>query len=333
MNPSVGDAYVTVDFVAASVFQKSNWWTNLVEKNRLATANTALSGTINGRSIDDARASKPIELRKNNSLVGFGFAPIVIERFPTTYSKLELRVNIAKSSQDGLADLLSALGDISSSTPSLQVSQSAMGIVNGSKALADFLFKKELIKAHATSVMQFPASGNSLPAGLYVSLAGDSEADYAPITNNPANLHWNGAALKWNGAGIENMKLSYYVVRVRYDRRVFGDPLASLSLSSKPWVSLYQIANGKVSLIVPGTDLQALRVEVIHHLINANTLLDADPDYIQAEKDEVKGVVLAKINALLNQKRPDAAPFSVPSDSLGLRILMEELQKKNEKPK
>lgn len=334
MNPSVGDAYITVQFVDAGVFQKSNWWTNLVEKNRVATANTALSGTINGRSIDDARASKPIELRKNNSLVGFGFAQFIIERFPTTYSKLELRVNIAKSSQDGLADLLSALGDISSGTPSLQVSQSAMGIVNGSKALADFLFKKDLIKAHAQSVMQFPASGNSLPAGLYVSLAGDSAADYAAITNNPQNLHWNGAALKWNGAGIESMKLSYYVVRVRYDRRVFADPLASLSLSpSKPWAALYQIANGKVSLIVPGTDLQALRVEVIHHLINANTLLDADPDYIQVEKDEVKTAVLAKINGLLIERRPGAALFSVPADTLGRRILLEELQKKNEKPK
>jgi len=332
MNPTVGDAYITVQFVDAGVFQKSNWWTNLVEKNRVATANTALSGTINGRSIDDARASKPIELRKNNSLVGFGFAQFIIERFPTTYSKLELRVNIAKSAQDGLADLLSALGDISSSTPSLQVSQSTIGIINGSKALADFLFKKQLIKAHAQSVMQFPASGNSLPAGLYVSLAGDSAADYAAITNNPQNLHWN-AALTWNGAGIESLKLSYYVVRVSYDRRVFADPLASLSLTSKPWVALYQIANGKVSLIVPGTDLQALKVEVIHHLINANTLLDADPDYIQAEKDEIKSAVLAKINALLNQKRPGAPPFSVPSDTLGLRILMEELQKKNEKPK
>jgi hypothetical protein len=333
MNPSVGDAYLTVQFVDAGVFQKSNWWTNLVEKNRVGTANTALSGTINGRNVDDARASKPIELRKNNSLVGFGFAPIVIEMFPTTYSKLELRVNIAKSSQDGLADLLSALADISNSTPSLQVSQSTMGIVNGSKALADFLFKKQLIKTHAQSVMQFPATGNSLPAGLYVSLAGDSAADYAPITDNPANLHWNGAALKFNGAGLESMKLSYYIVRVRYDRRVFTDPLASLSLSSKPWVALYLVANGKVSLIVPGTDLQALRVEVIHNLINANTLLDADPDYIQAEKDELKDAVLAKINALLNQKRPGAAPFSVPADTLGRRILLEELQKKNEKPK
>src|SRR5215213_5494851 len=127
-----------------------------------------------------------------------------------------------------------------------------MGIVNGSKALADFLFTKRLIKTHAQSVMQFPATGNSLPACLYVSLAGDSAADYAPITDNPANLHWNGAALKFNGAGLESMKLSYYIVRVRYDRRVFTDPLASLSLSSKPWVALYLVANGKVSLIVPG---------------------------------------------------------------------------------
>lgn len=84
-NPTVGDAYLTVDFVSARVYQKSNWWTNLVEKNRVGVVDTSLSGLVNGRDVGDTRASKPRELRKNDSLVDFGFAPIVVVRFPTTY--------------------------------------------------------------------------------------------------------------------------------------------------------------------------------------------------------------------------------------------------------
>lgn len=334
-NPTLGDAYLTVDFVSARVYQKSNWWTNLVEKNRSGIVDTNLSGVVNGTNVSDVRASKPIELRKNDSLVDFGFAPIVVVRFPTTYSKLELRVNIAKSSKDGLAELLDALGDISASTPSLQVSQATLGIVSGTKLLADFLFNKSLLKAHAHSVIDFPASGNSLPAGLYVSLAGDSATDYGSIVNNSPEvikqkLRWNGASLRWDGQEIR--KLTYYVVRVRYSQRVFADPLAFLSLSpSKPSAALYQIANGKVSLIAPGTDMERLKVEVINHLINANTLLDNDPDYIQKEKDEIKARILEKINSLLMQKRPDAAPLQVPVDPVGVLLMnkavQEELQK------
>lgn len=334
-NPTLGDAYLTADFVAARVYQKSNWWTNIVEKNRVGVIDTKLSGMANGRDVSDARTSKPIELRKNNSLVDLGFATNVAGRLPTTFSRLELTVNIGKSSKDGLAELLSALGDISASTPSLQLSQSTLGIVSGAKLLADFLFNKTLLKAHAQSVIDFQPTGNSLPAGLYVSFAADSAADYSSIINNSPDvikqkLRWNGGALRFDGQELG--KLTYYIVRVHYMRRVFDDPLASLSLSpSKPWAALYQIANGKVSLIVPGTDLEKLKVEVINHLINANTLLDNDPDYIQKEKDEIKAAVLAMINSRLIQKRPGAVPFKVPVDTTGVEILKkvvrEELQK------
>lgn len=234
-----------------------------------------------------------------------------------------------------MAELLDALAEISAGTPSLQVSQSTLGIVSGAKLLGDFLFNKNLLKAHAQSVIDFPAAGNSLPAGLYVSLAADSAADYSSITNNSAEvikqkLRWNGAGLQWDGKEIG--KLTYYIVRVHYTQRVFADPLAFMSLApSKPAAALYQIANGKVSLIVPGTDLEKLRVEVINHLINANTLLDSDPDYIQKEKDEIKAKVLEKINAQLTKKRPDAAPLKVPLDPVGAEILnkvmSEELRK------
>jgi len=306
VTPTLGGSYVTVEFLGGEIYQRSNWWTNLVERNRVGVIDVKIAGRVNNRDYEDIRASPPIELRRNDSQATIGWRQIVVRRLPTVYQNLRMNVRFSKSSKDGLQDLLTTLTAISNQTPSLQVSQSAMGIVSGSKAVVDFLFNQRLLVNRLESTMDFPDSGLSLRPGTYVVLAADDNSGFNQYLTTPASgrgLSYNDTTsqLSWDGRPLS--KVSFFVVRVKYDNQVFAQPLDSLSFSStKPWASLYQIAQGKINTITAVDQSQRMGNEITNHLANGNSLLDNDPDYIQSEKNRIKDAVLADTQRKLNDR-------------------------------
>jgi hypothetical protein len=340
ITPTVGDTYLTVDFVSGRLHQNSTWWTNFVERNRVGVVDVTLTGRINGTDFEDTRTSGPIELRRNNSLLDVGFSQNIVRRLPTTYSNLQMRVRISKSSKDGLGALITTLSEISNKTPGLQPSQAVIGAVSAAKSIASFLFQEKLVVEHLRSVIQFPDSGETLKPGLWASLAADSTEEYVKyLSQPPANgtgLTWDGSRLLWNDHRLQGV--TYFVVRVSYSKRVFEDPLASLSFSkTKPWAALYQIALEKIDTITNAAEAAKIAGEIHNHLINGNTLLNNDPDYIRAEQKQIREAVNSEAQRLIDDrinKILAAAPGSgggvppkpriimtVPEDTLGEKIL------------
>lgn len=300
--PSLGATYVWAVIRGASVYQNSNWWTQFVERNRQAVVEVSLEGQLLNTRVSDTRTSRPIELRRDNSNYDFGYSATVVQALPTTFQSLQLAIGLTKSAQDGLGTLLASLGELSMSTPALNVSQASMGVVSATKAIADFLFQKRLIERRAQSTLPLIGSGPTLQAGTYAILAGDSQKDYLQYLQEPPGrpgLRWNGSALTWDGKPLQ--RVSYFVVEISYTTRIFQDPINSLTFA-KGWTALYQVARRKVDNIKAPTDTLRIAEEIRSHLAAAQTLLDGDIDYVQRERDEIHTAIKALVQKELDAR-------------------------------
>lgn len=306
----LGATYVWAVIRGAAVYQNSNWWTQFVERNRQAVVEISIEGQLFNTRISDTRTSRPIELRRNDSIVDFGYSAIVVQALPTTFQSLQLGIGMTKSSQDGLGTLLTSLGELSAATPALSVSQASLGVVTATKAVADFLFQKRLVEKRAYSTFPLVGSGPTLDAGVYAILAGDSQQDYAGYLQAPANgngLHWNGSVLTWDGRPVQ--RVSYFVVEISYTTRIFSDPTHVLTFGgTKPWSALYQVARRKVGLINNSADALKISEEIRSHLAAAQTLLDGDIEYVQPERDAIHTAIKALTQKEFDQRLAALAP-------------------------
>ncbi len=199
--PSPGASYMTVYVRAATVYQMSNWWTRIVERNRQSVLTISLDGTVAGIHFSQTKVGDPIELRRIDSMVDLGYSGVVIERLPTTFSGMTFSLQINKTSKDGLNDLISMASDMSKTQPpTLSITQQQLGVVSLSKSLADYLFGKHLLVKKLSTQSAIPSTGLLHP-GIYACLAADSNVDYARYLapGNPG-LHWDGTQLTYNNA-------------------------------------------------------------------------------------------------------------------------------------
>lgn len=294
--PSAGAAYMTLYLRAATVYQHSNWWTNFVQTSPQAVLTINLSGTIAGISVSQTKTGDPVELHTNHSMVDLGFSGIVVDHLPMTFSGLTFNLQINKTAKDGLQDLITEVATLSSEQPPvLSISQQAMGIASFSKSLADFLFRKNLLVREAEIQSPIPASGILQP-GVYVCFAGDSEADYDQyLAPGTPGLQWSGSRLTYNGNPVQ--KVSYFVIEVGYNKRVYAQPLDVLSSITLPWVQLYLLAEREVTKINTCAEADSVSSDILSHLTDASALLYNDPDLINDEKDDVYNSLYKKINA------------------------------------
>lgn len=299
--PSPGAAYMTLYVRAATLYLNSNGWTNFIERNRQAVLTVNLSGTIAGIGVSQTRTGDPVELHRNHTMVDLGFSGIVVDHLPMTFSGLTFNLQINKTARDGLQDLITEVATLSSEQPPvLSISQQAMGITSFSKSLADFLFRKDLLVKEAEIQSPVPASGVLQP-GVYVCFAGDSEADYDRyLTPASPGLQWSGSRLTYNGKPVQ--RVSYFVIEVGYNKRVYAHPLDALSSTTSPWVQLYLLAEREIPTINSAADAARVTNDIQSHLTDASALLYSDPDLINDEKDDIANAVYQKINKARHQR-------------------------------
>jgi hypothetical protein len=304
-SPTPGAAYMTVAVRAVSFYQNSNFWTSFVETNRQAVITASLNGIIAGTQVSQTQTGQPVDLRRNRSIVDLGYAGILVDHLPTTFSGMTMSVQVNKTAKDGLQGLISQVAQLSATTPpTLSISQQAMGITSLSKNIADFLFHAQLLVQGITSKNPLPANGLLAP-GIYVSLAGDSESDYSQYLapGNPG-LSWSGTQLTYNGMLVQ--RISYFVIEVAYQKRLFAQPTDALSLGGiKSWAALFQLGKREINTFNTEAEAEKTVNDVQSHLSDARTLLDADPDYIQGEKDDIYGAVYADVNSAYQKRLMD----------------------------
>lgn len=297
---SPGAAYMTMYLRAGTVYQNSNWWTNFVERNRQAVLTLNLNGTFANVQVSKTIVGNPINLQHNRSSVDLGYSGIVVDHLPTTFTGATFNVQINKTARDGLSDIITMVSSLSQAQPPvISVSQQAMGIINVSKSLADYLFSKNLLVTRVQSQSALPAGGLLAP-GVYVCMAGDSTTDYQQYLTGQS-LKWDGSLLTFNNAPVQ--AVSYFVIEVGYYSKFFARPLDSLSFgAAKPWAALYLIAEADVPNINDAVSEQKIHDDIQSHLNDARTLLSNDQDLIEDEREAIALAVHDKIQTDMNAR-------------------------------
>jgi hypothetical protein len=293
--PAIGEGYMTVSVKAAAAYTNSNWWTSFVEKNRQAVLTANLTGTIANVPVAQTITSNAVQLQKNRSMVDLGFAGVLVDHLPTTFSGMNVTIQINKTAQDGLQGLISQVSQLASAQPQvLAISPETMQITSFAKSVADFLFHANLLVMQAQTKSPFPASG-ALDPGLYVCFAGDSEAEYSQYLQHPDQLKWSGAQLTFSGAPLSGV--SFFIIEVDYAATFFAKPLDSLSFgASKPWVTLMLTAEAEIPGINTAAQASTDVNDIQSHLWDARTLLLQDYSFINDERDAINAAVYAKLN-------------------------------------
>jgi len=319
---------------AATVYQKSGWWTNFVEDHRQAVLTANLDATINNVPVSQTVTGNAVELRKNDSMVDLGFSGALVDLLPNTFSGMTVNLQINKTAQDGLQNLISQISSLSTTQPPIltaAVTSQVTSITSFAKSITDFLFKSSLLVKKAETRNPF-TGGAGVDPGLYVCFAADSDDQYQQYLLNPAQLNWNGAVLTFNGTPVS--KVSYFIIEVGYQPTFFAKPLDALSFgASKPWVALYLAALREIPRINTAAQAKTTSDDVQSHLFDASTLLDQDYGFIDSERDSIASAVYNKINDAYHARLkainldPATAPQPPPPDSKVSNATVSEVSK------
>jgi hypothetical protein len=214
---------------------------------------------------------------------------------------MTLTVQINKTAQDGLQNLISQVNQLSTAQPPvLAISAQSMQITSLAKNVADFLFNARLIETKLQTRNPFPAAGG-LDPGTYVCFAGDQQPDYQQYLADPSKLSWNGAVLTFQGQPVN--KVSYFLIEIDYQTSYFAKPLDSLSFgASKPWVTLYLTAENEIPGVNTCTQAATAQNDIQSHLSDARTLLVQDYGFTNDERDAISNAVYTKLNEAIKAR-------------------------------
>lgn len=321
---SPGAEYMTVFFRKAAVYQNSNWYTRMIERNtRQSVLSIAIDGTLAGTAhISDIKLGDAVELRRNDAIVDLGYSGVLLDHIPTTFSGVSVTVSLNKTANDRVKELIGVFSELSKTQPpTLSVSQQTLGVVTASKSFADYLFGKNLLVKKLSTRSALPSTG-LLPAGVYAVLAGDSENDYSRYlisSEEQSGLEWKDGQLLYDKKPLQ--RLSYFVIEIGYDKRFFKAPLDFLSYSRvKPAAALFEVARAKVPGITSPSVVSKIKDEIRSNLADARHLLSQDPDYIEEEKKDIEKAVHDEIETDLSARLGELnidpkQPLSEPADT------------------
>lgn len=332
---ALGASYLSVNFVAASVYQDSNWWTNLVEQNRSAVASVEVNGNLSGgKSFSDKRISPAIEIQRNKKNIDFGWAQTLVRDLPVSFTSMSIGVGIAKTSADGVEQLIGAATELSKKVPPLAASDATLGAVSAAKLLVDFIFDKQLAVAKLKSANPLTApAGTTLEPGYYAVLAGTASDEYQNFLQPPSGgtgLSWDGAVLRYNGKPLQG--LTYFVVEVAYKEHLYDPknlPDAALT-SERNWAKLYRSAIAEARQIADIKNIGDASRKIGQIKADAEQLLNEDADFVQAERTTIQSKVTESLNRIIKNRyntllaaEKDKLPFEVFSVRSNVRILLE----------
>jgi len=310
--------YVSIQIAGERINHNSNWWTNLISKNRHAfvTVNVKADYETN-KSLEDTRSSKMIKIENRLQPVDLGWSQYIVREIPSTFNSIKVNLSLSSTSEDGADEVISIASDLSSTIPALSVAQSYLGIVSGAKLILDKVFQKSLAKTYLISNNEIlSGSQNNIMPGYYVIFGENSATSYQTYASNPSKLHWDGAQLKYENTPITN--INYFIVLVEAKQAIFPKKdLNILSNVDATWAKFYIQANQKIGSMQK-EDIEQTKKSVRELLTSAKMVLDSDPNYIYSEKQEMDTSIRSILTLNFNVREEflnGGGPFTPISDN------------------
>ncbi|HMI01257.1 MAG TPA: hypothetical protein VK541_02175 [Pedobacter sp.] len=299
-------SYLSVKVVNSKIYHQSDWWSNLVGKNKKAFYTINVSASYpNGSNVANRWSSGQVSIEKKMTPIEIGWSQSLVNEIPTVFTSLKIDITLGFNSVDGVDKTIGIISDISKTTPAISAIQGYMGAVTGTKAILDELFDKKLAASYISSNHEIMASSqNMLAPGYYVIFGEKTSLNYEKYKNNATKLVWNGNSLLYDNAHINDV--NYVVILLEAKPKLFPvKDINILSSTELPWVKFYMKVN---SLIDDWSDLTSsskVLAEARENLTAAKALLDNDPIYIYSEKEEIHITLKDLFTKKYNKKKDD----------------------------
>ncbi len=299
-------SYLSIQIQQARIYNKSDWYTTLVGRNRQAFIAAEVTANYPGAvNFTDRRSSDATNIKKSKQPVDIGWGHNIIEFIPTSFTKLNLKVTLNSTAKDGVDDVIKVASAVSQSAPPLTIAQSTLGVITGAKQILDQVFNKSLAQTYLTSDYDLsPLSIFSEQPGYYVSFGADVATQYQQYTNDPSKLSWDGQNLKFNNNFINDA--TYFVILIESRDEYFEKKdFSILSSNQTPWASLYQDSFNCISQVISKPTYDTQLANIRNNLLNAKVFLDKDNGYLQSEKIEINDALKAIVQTSLDKRVKD----------------------------
>ena len=278
--------YLSVQLESSVIRNVDSWWTSFIKSGDKA----GLIATVKADGLPDQTALSTMVRVDNNKEFQFSTNRVLVEKQPLGRSRIEVRVQMIATSEDGVAKLINELSPLLPAA-GVATGPAIMATVGIGKGLVDALFGKNLLKTSLDSTYTM----GELESGYYVIFAANKKSDYDTVGAN--DLAWNNGILKRVSGQPIPAKASYFIVKVTHLLRKYPSPESVLDDSALPWAKLFREMNSKIvrPWFVPTPEKvakeKARLAEIDNALVpladQAVLLIQLDPSLTQAEKDEI----------------------------------------------
>jgi hypothetical protein len=290
--------YLSLSVVNSKIFHKSNWWSELVGKNKKAFYTINVSSSYpNGTNISNRWSSDQVAIQKEQKPVEIGWSQMLAKELPSTFTSLKVNITLGYNSQDGVEKVIGIVSDLSKTVPPLAPIQSYMGAVSGTKAILDELFSKNLAGSYLNSNNELiPSAQNSIEAGFYVVFGEKTTLAYQKYKDGSTKLYWNGHDLLFEDKPIDDV--NYVVIRVELVKNLFPKKDINLLTNTEiPWVKFYIKSNQTIDNWTKLEEGEKVMASVREDFAAAKALLDNDPLYIFSEKEDIHNTLKNLLSA------------------------------------
>jgi hypothetical protein len=251
-----GGSYVSFKLSYINIYQKQNWYSALMLKDRNVVARATITGTVGGKQYNVTAISQTYPYNKKEGRQSFPFPQLSAIKLPATFPQLDISVEITATGKDASLALTNELNGIARNAQMNGVPGLTVGdAVSTVKTITDTLFNLQLLQQPAVLSLSIATSGpQSFPTGPILAISCDDATQVGGIDFN--KFSWDGRRLLYEVDGqsepAENQpqlkEMSFFVFEITYDAVHFDDPNNAMAYYSyRPWERLIELASEGIS--------------------------------------------------------------------------------------
>lgn len=295
-------SYVSIGVTKLTVNKHGSWIGTIFNTNRCAFGEAKLTANYNSQTLSICKVGKPIVLRGSVSSVDLGVEWAMLDRVPWVLKNSSIEIRVGHTEDSTITALIDAFSSITSSIPEYKLSSSlAIGFAITS-AVDKLLFEGDRTIDLLNAQRDLPLLAGRLCEGYYAIFAAENNSTYEKYYRG--NVAWTGNDLEFNGNPIDDV--TYAVVAVDVSDRYYPSAKDSINDTTKLWSKKYrEVLTSLFDLVWVSTidEINEKETDIKINLIRALTLLDADVDLIQEEKQEIHEYVLQEARNKLEMLR------------------------------
>jgi hypothetical protein len=285
-------SYVSIGINKLTVNKDDSLLKRIFDSDRHAFGASNLKATYQGQPLSISRVGPPIILSGGDSSVDMGVEWGMLDRIPWVLKNANIEIKLGYAANSTTKAIIDAFSGITSTIPDYTISTSLATGFAITTAIDNLLFGSGRAIDLLHAERDLPLLAGQLCEGHYAIFSAENNLIYEKYYHG--KVVWTGKDLEFNDKPIDDV--SYAVVGVKVSDRYYSNVKNSLNDNSRAWSGKYrEVQTSLFDLIwVSNTnELDAKRKSIRSNLLAARTLLTADINLIQEEKQEIHLYVLS----------------------------------------